>query len=385
MDEKQLLMIPGPTPVPPAVLRACARPMMNHRGPEFKRILLETHARLKQIFQCRNDVITLTASGTGGLEAAIVNILSPGDAVLSVSIGSFGDRFAQIAAAFGATVEKMDFPWGQAANPDRVAERLKKDTKREIKAVLVTQNETSTGVANDVQTLAKIVKEHGALLMVDAISSLIAMDCPTDAWGLDVVIAGSQKAFMIPPGLTFVALSDRAWKAYEQAKMPRFYWDFGKVRDTFASGETPWTPAVPQFCALDVSLDLILTEGLEHCFKRHTAYGKAVRAAAEACGLKLFADPKHGSPSVTAIWSPEGVHPKDLRKFMQDRYDIVTAGGQGKMKESIFRIGHLGYVSPTEILATTAAVGQGLKELGFQVDPAAGVRAAQTVLEEAKL
>jgi aspartate aminotransferase-like enzyme len=383
MKEKQLLMIPGPTPVPPSVLLAGASPMMNHRGPEFKAAMEECTAGLKRIFQTSGEVFILTAAGTGGLEAAAVSMLSPGDLVLSVSIGVFGDRFAKVASVYGAKVEKLSFPMGSAADPEAIRKRLAADTGKEIKAVFVTHNETSTGVTNDLAAIAPIVQEHGALLMVDAISALVAIDLPMDKWGIDVVIAGSQKAFMIPPGLSFVAINERASEAMKQAKMPRFYLDLEQARKYLVNGETPWTPAVPLVLQLRESLKLIEQEGLQNCVARHALLAKATRAGLKAFGLTLLADEARASNAVTSVRVPEGVEAAKLRKVMRDQFGVVLAGGQGELKEAIFRVGHLGFVGAGDIIACLGLLGLGLKSLGVSVDPAAGAAAAIKVLGEA--
>ncbi len=376
MKEKQLLMIPGPTPVPQSVLLAGAGPMVNHRGPEFAEALAEATEGLKRVFQTRHDVFILTGSGTGGLEAAVVNTVSPGDKVLSVSIGVFGDRFATIAKTFGAEVESLDFEWGTGADPQKIRERLAADQRKEIKAVLITQNETSTGAANDLAAIGPIVREHGAVLLVDGISSLVAMDCQMDAWCLDLVVAGSQKAFMIPPGLVFVAMNDRAWAAMEKATTPRFYWDLKRAKDYLVRGQTPWTPAVPQVFQLRKALQILEEEGLQACFARHARQAAAVRAGIQALGLTPFADPSHASNSVTSVRKPDGVEVAALRKLLLQKYGVVLAGGQQTLSDKIFRIGHLGYVGDCDITATLGALGMALKELGASVDPAAGVAAA---------
>jgi len=376
LTERQLLMIPGPTPVPQSILLAGARPMINHRGPEFKAALDESTEGLKRVFQTSHEVYILTASGTGGLEAAVVNMLSPGDKVLSVSIGVFGDRFATIASTYGADVEKMDFEMGAAADPKQVAARLAADKKKEIKAVLVTHNETSTGVTNDIKTIGAAVHEHGALLLVDGISSLVAMDCQMDNWHLDVVVAGSQKAFMIPPGLCFIAINDRAQQAMKAAKMPRFYFDLAKAKSYLDQGQTPWTPAVPQVLQLREALKLLEKEGLQNCFARHARLANATRAGVRGLGLKLLADEAHASNAVTAVRRPEGVDVADLRKLMREKYGVVLAGGQGALKNDIFRIGHLGLVGETDIIGAMGALGVVLQELGVVKDPSLGVSAA---------
>jgi len=376
LGEKQLLMIPGPTMVPQSILLAGAGPMINHRGPEFKAALDECTAGLKRVFQTSGDVYILTASGTGGLEAAVVNMLSPGDFVLSVSIGVFGDRFATIAETYGAKVEKLDFPMGTAADPEKVRKRLAEDGKKQIKAVLITQNETSTGVMNDLAKIGPIVREHGALLLVDGISSLVAMDCQMDKWHLDLVVAGAQKAFMIPPGLSFVAMGDRAAAAMKQAKMPRFYFDLAKAKSYLDQGQTPWTPAVPQVFQLREGLRLLEKEGLQNCFARHARFARATREGVKALGLTLLADERCASNAVTSVRNPAGVDGAALRKLMREKYSVVLAGGQGSLKDAIFRIGHLGYVGEADIIATLALLGLALKELGMNVDPAAGASAA---------
>ncbi len=380
MDDRQLLMIPGPTPVPQSVLLAGAKPMVNHRGPEFAALMGECTEGLRRAFQTQQDVFILTGSGTGGLEAAVVNMLSPGDKVLSVSIGVFGDRWASIATAFGAAVESLSFPYGQPADPAQLRERLAADTNKEIKAVLVTHNETSTGVRNDLATIGGIVREHGALLLVDAISSLLTIDCQMDAWGLDVVIAGSQKAFMIPPGLCFAAVSERAMAATAEAKMPRFYWDFRKAKQYLDQGQTPWTPAVPLVWQLGEALKLVEQEGLAACFARHARLARMARAGVEALGLKPFAaDAAYASHAVTSVCKPDGIKTADLRKLMRDKYRVVLAGGQGKIKEDIFRIGHLGFVGEKELVSGLGMLGLALQELGLSVEPEAGAAAAIAV------
>lgn len=376
MKEKQLLMIPGPTPVPHSVLMAGAAPMINHRGPEFGEALMEATESLKRVFQTQHRAFILTGSGTGGLEAAIVNTLSPGDLVLSVSIGAFGDRFASIAKTFGVSVENLNFEWGTAADPEKIRARLAADTQEQIKAVLITHNETSTGVTNDLATIGPIVREHGALLLVDGISSLVAIDCQTDAWCLDLVVAGSQKAFMIPPGLVFIAINDRAWAAMEKATLPRFYWDLGKAQDYLDLKQTPWTPAVPQVFQLREALRILHAEGLQACFARHAHQAGAVRAGVKALGLKLFAEAAGASNAVTSVRKPDGIEIAALRKLLLQKHNVVLAGGQQRLKDDIFRIGHLGHVSESDIVATLAALGMALQELGMSVDPAAGATAA---------
>jgi aspartate aminotransferase-like enzyme len=363
------LRIPGPTPVPDDILQAMALPMVNHRGKHFKATLDRCAQKLKDFFLTKQDVLLLTASGTGGLEAAVVNTLSPGDKVLSVSIGAFGDRFASIAETYGADVTMLQYEWGQAASPEDIRKALEHDA--EIKAVTVTHNETSSGVTNPLEEIAKVVREFDKLLLVDAISSMGAVPFDMDGWGLDCVVTGSQKGWMVPPGLAFAALSDRGWTAYEESKMPRFYFDLGRARDSQAKGQTPWTPAVSIFFALDVALERMEKEGLEAIWTRHANIGNKTRAGVKALGLELLCeDEPYASNTVTAVKCPEGIAVSDLRKLMEDEYEVVLAGGQAKMSDKIFRIGHLGLVDDEDIDDALEALGKALPKLGYAV-PAA--------------
>jgi len=357
------LRVPGPTPCPPEVLAAMAWPMVNHRGPEFKKMLFEVTEEQQQVFQTKNDLYILTGSGTGGLEAAAVNTLSPGDKILSVSIGVFGDRWANIAKTFGADVVNLDFEWGTAADPDAVAKAIKDNPG--VKAVQVTHNETSTGVTNDLEAIAGVVKGAGKLLLVDAISSLSSIDLPVDKWGCDVVVTGSQKGWMVPPGLAMVSVSPEAWRAYDKAKMPRFYWDFGKAKSYLERGENPWTPAVSVVFGLSVALKMILKEGIQSVFARQKRIGQMTRDGVKALGLSVFAEARHASNTVTAVAIPEGVDGKKLRQIMQSEHGIVLAGGQQHLDGKIFRIGHLGLVTEAEIKELLAALKATLPRVGF--------------------
>ena len=359
------LRIPGPTPCPPEVLEAMGWPMVNHRGPEFKKMLYEVTDKIKEVYQTKNDLYILTGSGTGGLEAAVVNMLSPGDKVLSVSIGVFGDRWANIARAFGADVIPLDFEWGKAADPDAIGDAI--GANPDIKAVMVTHNETSTGVTNDLEPIAKVVKDAGILLLVDAISSLSSIDLPVDKWNCDVVISGSQKGWMVPPGLAFASVSQEAWQAFDKAKMARFYWDFGKAKSYYEKGENPWTPAVSVVYGLSVSLDMILKEGLQNIFQRHAHIGQKVREGVKELGLSMFADEKYASNTVSSVSVPEGVDAKKLRQLIQAEHDIVLAGGQQRLDGKIFRIGHLGLVTEKEIEDLLKALKDILPWVGFSV------------------
>ncbi len=357
------LRIPGPTPCPPEVLKAMARPMINHRGPEFHQIINDVTRKMKDVFQTKNDLYLLSGSGTGGLEAAVVNMLSPGDKILSISIGVFGDRWANIARTYGADVTDLKFEWGTAADPDAVKKAI--NTNPDVKAVLVTHNETSTGVTNDLEAISKIVKEAGKLLLVDAISSLSSIDLPVDKWSCDVVITGSQKGWMVPPGMAMVSVSAEAWKAFEKAKMPRFYWDFGKAKSYLEKAENPFTPVVSIVFAFNIALDMILKEGLQNVFARHIRIGQMTRDSIKTLGLPLFSEPTHASNTVTSVSIPSGLDGKKLRQILLDEYGVVLAGGQQKLDGKVFRIGHMGFVSENDIKELMGDIKVVLPRAGF--------------------
>jgi aspartate aminotransferase-like enzyme len=340
-----------------------SRQMINHRGPEFADIMARVTSRVKDVFETKNDVFILTTSGTGSMEAAVVNFLSPGDEVLCVSVGAFGDRFNQIAITYGARVTVLSFDWGKAADPDEVDKALAANPG--YKALLVTHNETSTGVTNPLEALTKVARKRGVLTIVDAVSSLSAVPCPVDKWDLDVVVTGSQKGWMVPPSLAMISISERGWKANSEAKMPRYYFDVGKAQKYLETGQTPWTPAISVFFALDVALDMMLKEGLEGIFARHARIGAFTRQQAKALGLELFADERFASNTVTAVKVPEGVDGKALNKLMREDYDTVLAGGQAALTGKIFRIGHLGLVSEADIQSCMDALRQALPRVGF--------------------
>jgi aspartate aminotransferase-like enzyme len=358
------LRIPGPTPCPEEVLKAVGKQMINHRGPEFGELMSGITAKLKEVFQTKNDLFVLTGSGSGGMEAAIVNMLSPGDRVLSVSVGVFGDRFASIAKAYGADVTKLDAEPGKAADVDEIRKALKADPA--IKAVLATHNETSTGVTNDLGAISTAVKESGKLLLVDCVSSMGSINVPVDEWDLDVAVTGSQKGWMVPPGLAMVSVSQAAWKASAEAKMPRFYWDFNKAKASLEKGwQTPWTPAVSIMYGFEVALDMMLKEGLANIFARHEKIGRATRDGVKSLGLPLFADEKYTSNTVTSVAGANGLDIPKLVKIMREEEGIVLAGGQQDLSGKIFRIGHLGLVSLREIEEVIATLKKVLPKAGF--------------------
>lgn len=355
------LRIPGPTPVPDEVLQASAAQMMNHRGPEFAQVLRRVTDGLNWVFDTSSDVLSFTTSGTGGLEVAVVNTLSPKEKVLSVSIGSFGDRIRNIAKTYGADVDSYDLEWGEAADPAEIGRRL--DDEPGITAVMVTHNETSTGVTNPLEAIAREVRARDCLLIVDAVSSLSSVPCPVERWGLDVVVSGSQKGWMAPPGLAFVYMSERAWAAYEQSTMPKFYFDAGKARDSLQKLQNPWTPALSIYYAMDKAFEIMRAEGLESIFTRHEAAGRYVRGRAKEMGLQLVpVDERYASNTVTAIWWPEGVDGKAISKRAREEFGVVLGGGQGKLEGKIFRVGHLGWFGQNDLSQSLDVVEKLLEE-----------------------
>lgn len=376
MDDKLMLMIPGPTPVPEKVLLAMAKHPIGHRTGEFEKIIAEVTQGLKWLHQTESDVLILTASGTGAMEAGMINFLSPGDRVLVGNNGKFGERWVKVAEAYGLNVEPVTAEWGKPLDPEVFREKLEADQERSIKAVVITHSETSTGVLNDLETINRHVKVHGALIMVDAVTSLGAVHLPIDQLGLDVVASGSQKGYMLPPGLGFVAVSPKAWEAYATAKLPKFYLDLGKYRKEAAKNSHPFTPPVNMYFALQAALKMMQAEGLEAIFARHQRHMRATRAAAKALSLPLFAADGASSPAITAI-APTGVEAEQIRSLLKKRFDIATAGGQDHLKGKIFRIGHLGFVSDRDILTAIGALEAVLQELGFEnFNSGAGIAAA---------
>lgn len=382
MEGKHMLMIPGPTPVPEQVLLAMAKHPIGHRSADFSEIFAEVTANLQWLHQTKNDVYILSASGTGAMEAGIINFLSAGDKVLVGDNGKFGQRWGKVSKAFGLDVEIVGAEWGQPLDPEAFREKLEADSNKEIKAVIVTHSETSTGVINDLETISKYVKAHGeALIIVDAVTSLGAYSVPMDEWGLDVVASGSQKGYMIPPGLAFVAVSDKAWKAYETATLPKFYFDFKPYKKNAEKNTTPFTPPINLFFALQEALRMMKAEGLTEIFARHRRLTDATRAAVKALGLKTFASDGCASTAVTAV-DPSPVSAEAIRKTMRGQFDIALAGGQDHLKGQIFRIGHLGFVGERDMLTGIAALEACLVELGADVQSGAGVAAAAKVFAQ---
>ncbi len=357
------LRIPGPTPVPREVAEAGAAEMINHRGPEFAEILGRVTEGLKRVYQTSNDVLVLTTSGSGGMEAAVVNHVSPGDKVLVVTIGVFGKRFLEIVNVYGGQPTELAFDFGTAADPAKIDEALAADP--ELKAVLVTHNETSTGVTNPLKEIAEVVRKHDRLLIVDAISSLSSIPVAVDEWGLDVVVSGSQKGWMVAPGLAFISVSPRAWEAQERCTTPRFYFDLKRARTSAERGQTPWTPAVSLYFQMDRALEMLFAEGIDNVYERHHRLAEKTRNGLQGMGLELFAAEGHRSDTVTAIKVPEGVDGSLIAKTARTEFQTVFAGGQGALSGKIFRFGHLGLVSEQDVDNGLDAAARTLERLGF--------------------
>jgi aspartate aminotransferase-like enzyme len=372
------LRIPGPTPLPERVVRAMSRPMIDHRGPEFASLLADVTAGLKEVFRTASDVVLLTCSGTGGLEAAVANFVSPGEQVVCASCGAFGDRFAGILEAYGADVVRLEAEWGQPVEPRDLADVL--DEHPGARSVFLTHNETSTGLTNPLEQLAAIARERDRLVVVDGVSSVSSIPMETDRWGLDVVVSGSQKGWMAPPGLAFLSVSQRAWERQAQAKAPRFYFDLAAARQLAAKGMTPWTPAVGVVYGLREGIEMIREEGLENGWARHRRLADAVAAGLSAAGFSLFAAEGYRSATVTSAYPPAGLDIKSFRKLLREGYGVVIAGGQGKLDGQIIRIGHLGAVTEGDVVQVLWAVEQALEELDIAAAQGQAIAAGGRVL-----
>jgi aspartate aminotransferase-like enzyme len=380
---EQNLRIPGPTPIPDDVRKAQSAPMIDHRGSEFAALQQEITGGLATLIGTRGEVLLLTGSGSGAMEAAIVNTLSPGDPVLAVIIGGFGDRFADIAEAFGASIDRMEVEWGAAADPAELSARLSAGDP--YRAVLLTHNETSTGVANPLRELVAAV--HAApgdpLTLVDGISGLGAMPFEMDEWGVDLVVSASQKAWMASPGIAIAAVGERAREAEALARIPRFYWDFAEARKWAGKGQTPWTPAVAVLYGLRVGVRRLLDEGRERTWARHQAIAAGSQAGLEGLGLRLVARPQDRSATVTAAWLPEGLEWGPFNADMRGR-GLVVAGGQGKWSGRIMRFGHMGMVEIEEMVDAVRVMGETMGDHGFQPDVAGATTATQSAYDEAR-
>ncbi len=376
---KKRLMTPGPVTVPPDALLVMAQPMIHHRTEEFGKVLIEATDALKYVFQTKNDLLIFTASSTGAMQSAVVNLLSPGDQALVIVGGKFGERWAEMCEAYNVKVDRLDVEWGMSVDPENVAEKLRSNP--DIKCVYATLCETSTGVAHDIEGLARIVKDaQDTLLVVDAVSGLGAVDIQTDNWGIDVVVSGSQKGLMSPPGLGFISISEQAWAAVEEATLPRYYFDLKKAKESLAKKQTPFTCSVSLILALRESLAHIKREGLANTLARHARLAEATRAGVKALGLELFASAP--ANAVTAVRVPESVDGKELIKLIDDKYGITFAGGHNELSGKIIRIAHLGYCDNLDIIAAISALEMALPELGYAAPSGAGVRAAEEILQK---
>jgi serine---pyruvate transaminase len=373
MAEKRYLLTPGPTPVPPEVLAVLAEPVIHHRGPDFKRAYERCLERLRAVCRTENDVLLFTNSGTGAFESAVANLVSPGTKVVAVTAGNFGDRWVEMAEAYGADVVPLRYAWGETPQPEDLRETL--DSSGADLAFVV-HSETSTGVVADVQALAEAARSAGAMLVVDAVSSLGAVPLETDAWGIDVVVSGSQKALMTPPGLAFAAVSPAALERAKACPTPRFVLDWERTRAGQAKLDSPFTPAVPLVRALDVALGMILEEGLEAAFDRHARLGRACRAGVKAMGLELFSPDEDRSAVVTTVRAPDGLDVAAFLLHLRDAMGVQLIGGQGELKDKVFRVGHIGYFDLFDITTALAAIELGLVEAGAEVERGVGVSAA---------
>jgi len=378
--EKKYLFSPGPTMLPPEVLLKMAEPIMHHREPEFERIFGEIREGLKYLFQTKNEVLIFTSSGTGAMEGAVSNLLAEGDKALVIRGGKFGERWGEICKAFGIEFIPIDVEWGKAVDPQRIKKALESDPS--IRVVYTQASETSTGVRHPVKEIADIVKKYeNTVVVVDAITGIGVFDLPMDQWGLDVVVSGSQKALMLPPGLSFVALSDKAWKLVERANLPKFYFDFKKELKSAQKNQNSFTPAISLFVGLRESLNLIQKEGLESVFKRHEKLATATRSAVKALGLDLYA-PDSPSNALTAVKVPDGIPGGKLKNLFFEKFGITVAGGQDQAKGKIIRIAHLGYYDRLDMVMVISALEMLLKEMGYAFQLGAGVKAAEEVLME---
>ena len=377
--KKSYLFTPGPTSVPPEALKEMSRPIFHHRTTRYRKMFENITNSLKKLFRTENDVLTFTSSGSGAMEASVVNLLSFGDKVITVNGGKFGERWGDICRIYGVEVIEIKTEWGAPVNPCQVEEILKQGCNNEIQAVFVTLSETSTGVVNDVKSIAKIVAKTSAVLVVDAISGLGADDIRTDDWHVDVLITGSQKGLMIPPGLAFASVSEKAWGKIAESSLPKFYFDMEKARKSLISFDTPYTPATSLIRGLKVVLDMIHDEGVDNVIARHAKYAKASRAAVKAMGLELFA-PDSPSNAVTAVKVPEGIDGDSLIKHLLDEYGIQVAGGQAHLKGKIIRFAHLGYYDRLDVIMVLSGIEMALKDIGYDISLGCGIKAAEELL-----
>lgn len=379
MIKKYYLLSPGPTPVPETVLSVAAEPIIHHRTPEFSKIFMEVTEGLKYVFQTKEDVYILAASGTGAMETAVINTLSPGDKVITINGGKFGERWGNICRAYGLDAKEIVLNWGDDFTKEQLAAELKNNP--DVKAVFTTLSETSTGAIFDIKGFGEVVAETEAILVVDGISGLGATPCPMDEWKIDVLVTGSQKSFMIPPGLAYIAFSQKAWKMVEKSKLPKFYFDIKKYRKNLEKQTTPWTPAVSLIIQQKKALDIIKNIGLDNLLKHHQILGDATRAGVQAIGLELLA--KKPGNILTAVKTPAGVDGNKLVKTMQGKYMAYISNAQDPHKGEFFRIAHLGYMGGFDIITALSALEMTLMDLGYdKFQPGASVAAAEKILRE---
>jgi len=376
MIKKYYLLSPGPTPVPETVLAAAAEPIIHHRTPEFSKIFMETTEALKAVFGTKEDVFILTASGTGAMEASVVNTLSPGDKVITINAGKFGERWGNICKAYGIVYKEIVVEWGKDYRKEQLEAELQ--AMPDAKAVFCQLSETSTGAIFDVRGFGEVVARTGAILVVDGISGTGATPCPMDEWNVDIMVSGSQKSFMIPPGLAYVAFSSKAWKLVDTAKCPKFYFDAKKAKKNLLDKTTPWTPAISLVIQQKKALDIIMGMGLEKLFAHHRLLGEAMRAGVKALGLELLAE-KPGN-ILTAVKTPAGIEGGKIVKTMQNKYMAYIAGAQDPMKGKFFRIAHLGYMGGFDIVTALIALEMTLADLGYAFETGASIKAAEPVL-----
>jgi len=379
MTFQSQLRIPGPTPLPERVVRSMQRPMIDHRGPEFAAILAEITSGAKRVFKTSNDVLFLTSSGSGGLESAVANLVSPGDEVVAAVCGLFGERFAALASAYGADVVRLEFEWGQPVDPDDLASVLDRHPK--AKVVLLTHNETSTGLTNPIEALARVAHKAGRIVVVDGVSSISSIAIETDAWGIDVAVSGSQKGWMAPPGLALVSVSDRAWAHQAQARSPRFYFDWKESKVWAEKGMTPFTPAISVVFALQEGLHMLEEEGLDAVYERHDHMARITQAGLTALGFQLYAREGFRSSTVTSAVPMAGLDVAALRKVLNDKYGVVIGGGQGKMTGKLIRVGHLGAIAAGDVVQVVWAIEQALEELDIAPADGRGVAAVTASVE----
>lgn len=377
MLHKEYLMIPGPTQVPPQVVSAMSRPIFGHRGEEFIDVHKSIVGKLQKIFQTNDDIFVITNSGSGAMEAAVANTVSPGDKVLTMVGGKFGTRWTELCTTYGAEVIREDYEWGTAVDPQKIEAQLK--AHPDIKVVFTTFNETSTGVLNDIESLGKIVAKTPALFVVDGVSGAGGVELKVDDWDVDILVTGSQKALMLPPGLAIISVSTKAWDIIKNNASPRYYFDLLRAKKSLAKWFTSFTPAVSLFIGLDTALDIILEEGLDNVYQRHLLLKDATRAAVRALGLKLMTAEHCASPLITSVYPPEGIEPDQIRKVLKQDYGISFAGGQEQLKNKIFRIAHMGFVTQMDVLLGISGLEMALAQVGYDVQLGAGVKAAQEV------